>query len=253
MPRRLVLVSALAVATVTLALAAFAMGAKPGIATTSWGEAQLDGGFTPKTLSRTRPTPIALDISGQVEALPGVHPPALHKLRIETDRNGSLDLEGIPPCAPFVQDGLTMRERCKGLIGKGAASFEIKFPEQEPIAAEGPLLLFNGSVRGGVRTLYASIYLTVPTPASIVATIEVRKIANGRFGTRALVSIPRVAGGSGSLTSFHVTLAKTLTVEGRKTSPLKLECPNGKIEGRGEALFTDGSTTSTEVVQPCRR
>ena len=40
----------------------------------------------------------------------------------------------------------------------------VAFPEQAPIPATSPLLVFNGGVKGGVTTLFIHAYLTVADP-----------------------------------------------------------------------------------------
>jgi hypothetical protein len=237
-------------ATAVLVVAALAVADKPVGVSTGWGGTSLNGSFLPRRLSKSEPTPIALNISGGIESAPGVHPPALQELKIEADRNGSLDLIGDPNSAPFLQDGRGVLEKCT-VIGEGTASFEIEFPEQPPIETSGKLLLLNGPLRAGGRRLYAATILTVPTPAVLVARIDVRRIASGRFGTAAIVSVPKVAGGSGSLTSFDLTIGKTFIVEGQKVSPVKATCSDRKLRGRAEAIFVDGAVTKTHVVRGC--
>ena len=104
-------------------------------------------------------------------------------------------------------------------------------------------LTFNGGFKGGVTTLYIHAYLTVPTPAAIVTTVKIKKIHNGRYGLEAVSSIPKIAGGSGSVKSFSLTI--------NKKGVLSAKCPDGKLQAHGTAVFVDGTRVSGEIVRTC--
>src|ERR1700712_1633523 len=46
------------------------------------------GSFSPKALSKTQQTPIALTAEGKISTVNGEHPPALKEALVETDKNG---------------------------------------------------------------------------------------------------------------------------------------------------------------------
>lgn len=214
-----------------------------------------NGGFSPKALSRTKPTPIALNIEGQIKTVDGSHPPALKEFNVETDKNGAINVKGYPVCKSGQlqsQNTANAKKVCgNAIIGEGSTKVEIAFPEQTPIQVKSDLLAFNGGFSGGVTTLFIHAYITVPTPASIVTTVKIKKISNGRYGTLAIATIPKIAGGSGSPTFFQLKIDKKFTYKGKKVSVLTAKCPDGKLQARGEAVFADGTRAKAELVRTC--
>ena len=210
-------------------------------------EMTFNGGFSPKVLSKTKMTPITLTVSGKLRTKDGTHPPALKEFNVETDKNGAINVKGLPVCKSSQlqsQDTKHAEAICKtAIIGSGRAIAEIAFPEQAPIPADSKIIAFNGGFSGGTTTLYIHAYLTVPTPAAIVTTVKVKKISNGRYGYKAVSTIPKIAGGSGSVTDFNLTI--------NKKGVLTAKCPDGKLQAKGEAKFSDGTVAKAEVVRTC--
>ncbi|MGN6254358.1 MAG: hypothetical protein ACTHO8_05180 [Solirubrobacterales bacterium] len=240
---------------VALGLAASAAAEQPVKVKAGNLELTFNGGFSPKALSKTKPTPIKLAVSGLIKTLDGSHPPALKEFVLETDKNGGVDVKGYPVCkAGQLQsrDSASAEKTCKpALLGTGTTDVEIAFPEQKPIPVSSKLLVFNGGEKGGTTTFYIHAYITVPTPAAIVTTVKIKKIHNGRFGIKSVASIPKIAGGSGSVTSFSLTIDKKFTYKGRKVSVLTAKCPDGKLLARGDAVFSDGTSAEGEVLRTC--
>jgi hypothetical protein len=214
-----------------------------------------NGEFSPKVLSKTKPTPITLTVSGGIKTVDGTHPPALKEVIVETDKNGAINVKGYPVCKASQlqsQDSKHAKAICgKAILGEGTTDVQIQFPEQNPIPVHSPLILFNGGVKGGVTTLFVHAYITVPTPAAIVTTVKVKKIHNGRYGVKSVASVPKIAGGSGSVTAFDLKVGKTFTYKGKKVSVLTAKCPDGKLQGKGTAVFADGTRATGEVVRTC--
>ena len=210
-------------------------------------ELTFNGGFTPKALSRTKFTPITINVSGQIKTVDGTHPPALKEFFLETDKNGTIEVKGLPTCTSGKlqsQDTKHAEAICKSaIIGTGTTDVSIAFPEQAPIPVNSKLLVFNGGVKGGVTTLYIHAYITVPTPAAIVTTVKIKKIHHGRYGLESIATIPKIAGGSGSVTSFSLKV--------NKKGVLLAKCPDGKLLAHGKAVFSDHTVAEAEVVRTC--
>ncbi|HEY0317290.1 MAG TPA: hypothetical protein VGC49_03245 [Solirubrobacterales bacterium] len=240
---------------VVLAVAGIAAAEKPVKVRTGNLELTFNGGFSPKALSKTKPTPIAFDVSGEIKTLDGTHPPALKEFIIETDKNGAVSTKGYRKCKAGElqsQDTEHAMAICgDALIGTGRTDVEIAFPEQPPIPVKSRLLAFNGGTSGGVTTFFIHAYITVPTPAAIVTTVKIKKIHRGRYGTEAVSTIPKIAGGSGSVKYFSLTIDQEYTYKGKKVSVLTLKCPDGKVQARGEAVFSDGTKAKAEVLRTC--
>jgi hypothetical protein len=241
---------------VTAALAGLAGAEAPVKVRAGNIEVIANGGFSPKALSKSKPTPIAFNVEGQIKTLDGTHPPALKEFNVETDKNGSVNVKGYPVCKSGQlqsQDTSHAKAICKqALIGTGKTQVEIAFPEQTPIPVKSDLLAFNGGEKGGVVTFFIHAYITVPTPAAIVTTVKIKKIHNGRYGLLAISSIPKIAGGSGSVKSFSLKIDKKFTYKGKKVSILNAKCTDGKLQARGVAVFADGTKVGpAEVIRTC--
>jgi hypothetical protein len=213
------------------------------------------GSFSPKALSKTKQTPIALTAEGKISTVNGEHPPALKEALIETDKNGQIQVKGFPTCKSGQlqsQDTKHAEEICKpAIIGSGTTNIEIAFPESKVVPVNSKLLVFNGGEKGGIVTLYIHAYITVPVPAAVVTTVKIKKIHKGRYGLESIASIPKIAGGSGSVTSFNLKIDKKYTYKGKKVSILTAKCPDGKLQAHATAVFSDGTRASTEFVRPC--
>jgi hypothetical protein len=211
-------------------------------------EAEFNGGFSPKAISKTKPTPIVFNISGKMRSLNPQEPhvPALKEFLFEGDKNASISVKGIPVCKGGQlqsRDTAGARKVCgPSIIGTGKTEAGIKFPEQPEIPVKSELLAFSGGEKGGVITLFIHAYITVPTPAAIVTTVKVKKIHKGRYGTGSVATIPKIAGGSGSVKSFTLTFQKGI---------ISAKCPDGHLNARGTAVFADGTRASGGVVRSC--
>jgi len=246
----LFLAAALAAAIVLTVSGLAAAGEKPVTVVGGEIHAEFNGGFTPKVLSKKKPTPIGFKISAKLKSLnpnpKEQHLPALKEFLLEGDKHASISVKGIPVCKPGQLTSRTSaaaRKVCgPSLIGAGKTEVGIKFPEQEEILVHSELLAFSGGEKGGVTTLLIHAYITVPTPAAIVTTVKVKRIHKGRYGLGSVASIPKIAGGSGSVRSFSLTLNKGI---------LSATCPDGHLNARGKAVFADGNTLSGGVVRTC--
>jgi hypothetical protein len=245
--RKYLLITTAVAALVALTVASVATAEKPVKVIAGNLELTFNGGFTPKTLSKTKLTPISLNVSGKIRTKDGTHPPAMKEFLLDADKNSGVEVKGLPTCTASKlqsQDTKHAEAICKSsIIGSGQATAEISFPEQNPIPAVSKIIAFNGGFKGGVTTFYIHAYLTVPTPAAIVSTVKIKKIHKGRFGIGSVTTIPKIAGGSGSVTDFNLTI--------NKKGVLLAKCPDGKLQAHGTAVFSDGTRASAEVIRTC--
>jgi hypothetical protein len=214
-----------------------------------------NGGFSPQALPKKTLAPIALTAEGKIQTLDGTHPPALKEFLLETDKNGAVNVTGYPTCTSGklqAQDTAHAEAICKSaIIGKGTTNVEIAFPESKPIPVSSKLLVFNGGTTGGVTTYYIHAYITVPTPAAIVTTVKIKNVHHGRYGLEAIATIPEIAGGSGSVTSFSLKIDKKYTYKGKKMSVISAKCTDGKIQANVIAKFADGTKATAEIIRTC--
>jgi len=256
MRRGILSIVVLAVVAISVSGLAVAAGAdKPETVTAGNLELTFNGGFNPDKLPKKTLAPISLTVGGKIKTRDGSHPPALKEVLVETDRNGAVTTVGFPTCRTSQlqsQDTDSAEAICrKAIIGKGRTSVVIALAEQKPISVTSNLLVFNGGTRGGVTTFLIHAFITVPTPAAIVTTVKIKKINKGRYGLLSVASIPKIAGGSGSVTSFSLTINKRYTYKGKKLSVLSAKCPDGKLQAKGTAIFADGTQASAGIIRTC--
>jgi hypothetical protein len=246
MRKRLVLTLALG-AVVALVVGGIAVAAKPTVVQVGNLKLTFNGGFTPKALSKKKLTPINLNVSGKIQTTDGKHPPALKEFILEADRNSGVNAKGVPTCKQGKLEATTTasaEKACKkAIIGKGTTGVEVEFAEQAPIPIKSKLLLFNGGVKGGKTTIFIHAFLTSPVAAAIVTTVKIQKHKNGRYGLKSVASIPKIAGGAGSVTNFNLTI--------KKKGYLLAKCPDGHIDAQGEAIFANGVRAKGQVTRPC--
>jgi hypothetical protein len=217
-------------------------------------ELHSSAGFTPKAVSKTQPTPGVLNVSWEAATLDGTHSAALREFVFEADRDMSFDLKGYPTCGLMqqVEPQWPIPIRCRDArIGEGRVNLTIAFPEQEEMALSSRMLIFNGSERDGVPTIDAYFEITEPTPAALMIIGTVRRTDTGRYGTEVVFSIPKIAGGSGSVTSFEATIGKEYVYKGKRHSVVSLKCPDDKTLFHDEAIFSDGTWFPADIVRTC--
>ena len=181
---------------------------------------KLNGGVSPKKLPKGKLAPITLKASGNITTTDGSQPPAAKTVTIDFDKHGTIDARGLKVCrsgALQSRDTAAAKKACpQAIVGSGHTTVRVSFPEQPSFSASGPLVLFNGGVRGGVTTMYIHAYVSVPTPTALVTVVKIKKIHKGRYGTRAEARIPKIAGGSGSLTKLQLQDPPHLQLQGQE-------------------------------------
>jgi hypothetical protein len=251
MRKRLISITALAAA-VAVVVAGIATADKPTIVQVGNLRLTLNGSFSPKALPKKgKGAPITLNVSGKIETTDGTHPPALKEVVVETDKNGMIDLKGLPTCSASKLQATTTeaaKKACeKAIIGKGITDVEVAFPEQKPFVANSELLAFNGGVKGGKTTILIHAFLTSPVSAAVITTVTISKIHNGRYGTKSVALVPKIAGGSGSVTNFSLTFNRAF----KNTPYLFAKCTDGKLEAKATSVFSDGRKLVGTFVRAC--
>jgi hypothetical protein len=246
--RKYLMLTMAVAALVAVSVAGIATGAnKPVTVEAGNLKVTFNGGFSPTKLPKKKFAPITLTASGKIETKDGTHPPALKSVVLESDKNGAINVKGIPVCKSGKlqsRDTKAAEKACpKSIIGKGTTDIEVQFPESKPIPVKSKLLVFNGGFSGGTTTLYIHAFITVPTPAAVVTTVKIKKHKNGRYGLKSVATIPKIAGGSGSVTAFSLTI--------NRKGVLTAKCPDGKLQVHGDALFADGTKASATILRTC--
>lgn len=234
-------------AAAALLVAGVASAYKPAVIKVGNLVLTFNGGFSPTKLSKTKPTPISLNISGKIETKDHSHPPPITSFILEADKNTSVSAKGLPTCKQPQLEARTTTDAkkvCgKALIGTGKTEVEVLFPESSPVMLKSDLLVFNGGYKGGKTTLLIHAYLSTPVTAALVTTVVIQKHHNGRYGLKSVATIPKIANYAGSVKSFNLTI--------NKRGYLLAKCPDGHIDAQGEAVFKDGTKAKGAVTRPC--
>jgi len=214
-----------------------------------------NGGISPSKLPKHGSAPITARLIGEISTLDGSHPPAVRSVDLEVDGTLGIDAVGLPTCTAAkleARDTATAKRVCgNAIVGSGRAEAEVAFVEQTPFSASGPVVLFNGGVQGRTTVVFLHAYLDVPAPTAVVVRATVTRIHRGRFGLQIAASIPKIAGGSASVTKFELKVGRRFTYKGQQKSFLVASCPTGSWVTKGQVRFSDGTKLGLTHVFPC--
>jgi hypothetical protein len=234
-------------ALIAVSVAGIATGAKPVTVEAGNLVVTVNGEFKPNKLPKKKFAPIKLIASGKIGTKDGSHPPALKQVVLKTDKNGAINVKGIPVCKSGQlqsRDTTAAEKACrKSIIGTGRTIVEVQFPEQRPIDVDSKLLVLNGGQKGGTTTLYIHAYFSAPVTGAIVTTVKVKKKRQGRYGLESVATIPKIAGGSGSVKSFNLAITKR--------GVLTAKCPDGKLQAHATSMFADGTKAAATIIRTC--
>jgi hypothetical protein len=198
---------------------------------------------------------ISLDTVTRVGTHNGSTPPTLETLTFLFDKNGRVDAKGLPVCTLAKLEGTTpaqARRKCAGaLVGEGEGKAVVTAPGKAPFTISSPLSLFNGPPAGGQPTLIAHAYEKVPAPEALLVPIAIERVSKGRYGFRAQVQVPEIAGGFGAPTLAEATIDAVRKRGGKKVGYINAHCAGGRLQVYGTARFTDGDFFPVTLTSPC--
>lgn len=199
--------------------------------------------------------PVFLTTVTRVGSHDGSTPPTLQTLLFELDKNGTIDTKGLPTCSAAKLEGTIpaqARKRCGGaLVGTGTGKALVTMPGRAPFRITSPLSLFNGPPDGGRPTLIAHAYETVPSPQAILVPITIERVSHGRYGFRAEVQIPEIAGGFGAAILAEAKIGAIRKRGGREVGYINAHCTGGRLQVQGSARFTNGDYFPVTLTSPC--
>lgn len=215
-----------------------------------------DGGFTPTTLPKERFAPIKLHGYGKISTTDGGNPPILDTLTIWFDKHGEVETRGLPVCTTGKLQATTpavARKNCSGaIVGKGFGTAVIAFPEQRPFKASSPITIFNGPPKNGNPTVLAHAYLGVPAPTTYIVPVEIQRVNDGRYGFKTEAKIPKIAGGAGIPIYGNLKIGREWNFKGKRLSYANASCADGRLQGKGQFNFKDGTVLEGEIIKPCQ-
>ncbi|HXS33770.1 MAG TPA: hypothetical protein VN758_08365 [Solirubrobacterales bacterium] len=222
----------------------------------------VNGRLSPRRLPRSGRAPIAVSVAGQITTTDQSLPPQLKSLRIELNRHGRLDYEGLPSCVyeriQPASDSRALAACRSALVGRGSFGADITLAGQAPYPTHGRLLVFNGR-RAGKPVLYGHIYSPRPFATSFVIVFAVRALAHGVYGTELLAPLPKAMDSWGRLTALEMTLSRSYRYRGERHSYISSGCPASKGASlasfplaRTAFSFAGEGALSATVMESCR-
>jgi hypothetical protein len=185
----------------------------------------------PYKLPRQGTAPIAVFVSGHLEAPKGGVPAQLQRLTVAVNRHGLLQSKGLPTCRlAEIQPASSERamQNCgDAVIGSGQFFAHIVLPDQGAYPTHGRLLIFNGR-ENGRPVLYTHIFTSNPFFSSFVLDFKIRKVSKGAYGTELSASLPEALGSWGYVDRIKLTLKRKYTRKGKQLSYFNAGCPAPK-------------------------
>jgi hypothetical protein len=202
----------------------------------------LNAEFQPRLLPKHSFAPVEFEGVADIGGRGAPVPPALERIVVDFDRDGRLNVAGLPTCAPERIAGAGVAEArrlCKGaIVGTGEIEADVALPSGV-VTASSPLTVFNGPPLAGHPTavLHAQTQVPATQTYAIVVPIEKRR---GEFRYRATVDIPPLAGGLGALTHIAVKIGRRYTVAGQRRSYVSARCSDSILRSRAAFDFAGG-------------
>jgi len=212
-----------------------------------------DGGFVPSALPRGHYEPIDFHGHANLINTEGGAPTALEEMQLDFDRDGMLEVRGLPVCPVSRIAHATVgeaRRRCAdAIIGTGhvGAFFELF---GTPVEARVKATLFNGPRKGGNPTVVGHTFTTLPTTRTYTAVIPIKRLKHGPFSYRATFDVPKLAA-DGVLTHVDGRIGRRYDFKGRERSYVNARCTTGVIRTHGHFLFADGTIMDGTLEKPC--
>lgn len=209
----------------------------------------------PRTLPAQGGAPVEVSSTTRIGTTDGSQPPILKQLAFSFDKHGSLDTKGLPTCTLAKLADTTpqlARKRCAGaIVGEGTGQADVRLPGQAPVKISTPITLFNAPPQGGMPSLIAHAYETIPAPKTLLVPIAVERIQHGRYGFQVKIELPQIADGYGAATLAKATIGKTWKRGGKTVGYANAYCAGGRLQVYGTLTFTDGSYFPGTLTSPC--
>jgi hypothetical protein len=207
---------------------------------------KVDAAFQPRALPVNSFAPVHFGGYLDVSKPGGGRPPVLQQIVLDFDRDGRLDVAGLPTCEPrsVLDAGVAEARRiCKGaIVGTGRIEALVALPVSGALVpTASPLTLFNGPRLDGHPTVVVHARTTVPATQTYAFTVPIEK-HRGEFRYRATVDIPPLAGGLGAVTKISVRIGREYTYKGKKRSYVAARCRDHILRSHGAFTFADGLT-----------
>jgi hypothetical protein len=203
---------------------------------------KLNADFQPLNLPKNRFAPVEFEGYLDLSRPGGGVPPALTQVVMDFDRDGRLDVSGLPTCAPEQVAEVSVEEArsiCKSaIVGTGKLEALVALPSG-PVPTSSALTLFNGPRQEGHPTVIVHARLTVPATQTYAIVVPIEK-RPGEFRYRATLNLPELAGGLGAITHINVKIGRRYTAGGVKRSYVAARCSDHILRSHGIFTFANG-------------
>ena len=203
---------------------------------------KLNADYQPLYLPKKGFAPVRFEGYLDVGRPGGGAPPALTQVVMDFDRDGRLDVAGLPTCAPEQIAEASVEEAraiCKGaIVGTGKLEALVSLPGG-PVPTGSALTLFNGPRQEGHPTVVVHARIDVPASQTYAFVVPIEK-RPGEFRYRATVNLPELAGGLGAITHINVKIGRRYTAGGIKRSYVAARCSDHILRSHGIFTFANG-------------
>jgi hypothetical protein len=203
---------------------------------------KLNADFQPLNLPKKSFAPVEFEGYLDIARPGGGAPPALTQVVMDFDRDGRLDVVGLPTCAAEQVAQLSVEEAravCKSaIVGTGKLEALVSLPSG-PVPTSSALTLFNGPRQEGHPTVVVHARITVPATQTYAFVVPIEK-RPGEFRYRATVNLPELAGGLGAITHIDVKIGRRYTAGGVKRSYVAARCSDHILRSHGIFTFANG-------------
>ena len=235
----------LAILVLACATAAAVAGAKALVETREI-RIEVNAAFQPRDLPVKSFAPVTFSGFLDVSKPGGGQPPALQQVVLDFDRDGRLDVTGLPTCAPESIAQASVEEArliCKGaIVGTGEIEALVALPISGTLVpTSSPLTLFNGPPLEGKPTVIVHAQTTVPATQTYAFTVPIEK-RPGEFRYRVTANIPPLAGGYGAVTKISIKIGRKYSADGKQRSYVSARCSDHILRSHGSFTFANGLT-----------
>lgn len=257
MRKRPISIAGLAAVATTAVVASVAV-AGPVVTGKDGNTQSIDVLISPKKLSKTQLSPASLKVTTKTTtatAPNGVPSPAVHAT-VDFDKNAKLFTKGIPTCSASKLQSTSTEAALQacGSAKIGAGKATVLLPVGVQVFTEPTTVTaFNGVPQGGKPVVLLHVYGQSPVQTTAVLAGAVLNLNKEGFGPRLDLEVPLIAGGTGALTEFQVTINKKYRYKGQQRSFVSAKCTSGKLKARGAFTFKDGETLTAFSTQTCKK
>jgi hypothetical protein len=214
--------------------------------------------ITPKRLSQSKFTPVTLDVTTKTLSVTAANqrPSPAVQVTLDFDKYTRIFSKGYPTCqASKIENTSTeaaQRACGKAKIGSGNATALIEIGTKtfvEPTIVTA----FNGVPKGKKPVILLHSYGSTPVQTTLVLSGPVSNYNKEGYGPRLDLTVPLIAGGTGSLTEFHAKIFKKYRYKGKEVSYVSAMCKGKPLKARGKFTFRDGVSLTPALKQGCTK